>query len=161
VDMQVPMPKRLRMIFRVLSAVTLLEGLGGIYSVAADISIVPITLKLMQRPYIHSTWLLFPMAAMNLLFVVILFVAGAFIWKLQRRGLFLLACTLLAELVYFIGTIVISIFLERPSSTNFVFLVAAGNTPIGLQIFTAFPIVAGILIFFAYRYLGIPARPLK
>ena len=33
-----------------------------------------------------------------------------------------------------------------------------GNFRLGLQLVTAFPLIAGILIFFAYHYLGIPAR---
>ncbi len=41
-----------------------------------------------------------------------------------------------------------------------VFLVGMGLMPFAPQIVTAFPIVAGILVFLAYRYLGIPARPI-
>ena len=160
-DAEFSMPKRLRIIFRVLAAVTLLEGLIGLYGVAFDMSIVPLTLEYMkhtQGSYVYSRPLLFLMAAINLVFEVLLFFAGAFLWKLQRRGLFLLVCTLLGEIVSFIGALIVSIHLDRPHSGNVTFLVGTGNIALGLQMLTAFPIVAGVLIFLAYRYLGIPAR---
>ena len=78
-DAEFSMPKRLRIIFRVLAALTLLEGLIGLYGVAFDMSIVPLTLEYMkhtQGSYVYSRPLLFLMAAINLVFEVLLFFAG-------------------------------------------------------------------------------------
>ncbi len=41
------------------------------------------------------------------------------------------------------------------------FILGAGLMGFTPQFVTAFPIVAGMLIFLAYRYLGIPARPIQ
>ena len=101
-DAQAPMPKRLRIIFRVLAALTLLEGLVGLYGVALDISRVPFVMEYahkMYHSYAHSRLLLF-----------------------LRQEILRLACKCLL---------------------------------------TAFPVAAGVLIFLAYRYWGIPARPLQ
>ena len=163
-DAQAPMPKRLRIIFRVLAALTLLEGLAGLYGVALDIFMVPFVMEYthkMEHSYVHSMLLLFLMAAINLVFEALLFVAGTFLWKLQRKGLFLLVCTLLGEIAYFMGALLLSIHLDRPHSVNFALLVGTGNIALGLQMLTAFPVAAGVLIFLAYRYWGIPARPLQ
>src|SRR5207302_959765 len=97
---------------------------------AFDMSIIPFTLEYLkhtQDSHVYSRPLLFVMAAINLVFEILLFVAGAFLWKLQRRGLFLLVCTLIGEVVYFMGALMVSIHLDRPHSVNFSFLVGTGN----------------------------------
>ena len=44
---------------------------------------------------------------------------------------------------------------------GFGYIVGMALTPFSVQVVTAFPLVAGILIFLAYRHLGIPARPIE
>jgi hypothetical protein len=40
------------------------------------------------------------------------------------------------------------------------YVTVGGNMALAVQLVTAFPLIAAVLIFFAYRYLGIPARSL-
>jgi hypothetical protein len=91
---------------------------------------------------------------------VILLVAGVLLWKRQRRGLVVLTGTLIAELVCGIGPAIVNAVhgAQGISTSEHALLVGLALFPVFPQILTAFPLVAGILIFFAYRYLGIPAR---
>jgi hypothetical protein len=165
-------PRRLRTVFRVLSLVSSLEGAFGLFLTAIMMLVFPFAKSGLENVVTHSdshsTLLLYMMALTNAAFDVALLIAGALLWKLQRRGLFLLVCTLLAEAAYFLGIVAIEMHfgLKRgtgPSafSETLGAMAGVGNISLGVQLATGFPIVAGILIFFAYRYLGIPARPIK
>jgi hypothetical protein len=164
-----PILGRPKMILRILSVFTLLEGFAGILAVAFQSYMVPLDQevlgKVVSQPYIHSPALLYSTAFLNLIFAVMLIFAGTFLWKLKRSGLMLLVCTLLAEVLYFVCISGVTMYLHRSSneasrelSKTIAALTGVGNFFLGLQLLTAFPIVAGILIFFAYRYLGIPPR---
>jgi hypothetical protein len=99
----------------------------------------------------------------DLIVEVMLLAAGAFLWKMKRRGLFLLIAVLVTEFIY-AASISLALLAPRTGSAlakGFGYLVGMGLSPLSVQIVTAFPLVAGILIFFAYRYLGIPARPIE
>ena len=95
-------------------------------------------------------------------FMFALITAGMHLWKLDRRGLRILVYTLLAELIYLIGIATVSMAFHNSNALgrNVGAMAGVGNLALGLQIVTGFPIVAGILVFFAYRYLSIPAQPL-
>jgi hypothetical protein len=76
----------------------------------------------------------------------------------------LLAWTLVAEIVYFVCDSGIAVFLHRSGEQTralwktISILNGTGNVSLGLQMVTAFPLIAGVSIFLAYRYLGIPPR---
>jgi hypothetical protein len=137
-------------------------GLGFLFS-ALSIIAVPFNYKTLEdlvgHPYPHSAALLYLTGSVNLIFEVMLVVAGVLLWKLQRRGLLLLICVLIAEFISVLG--IMAIFAPRGQSKALGFIMGMGLMPFALQIVTGFPIVAGILIFFAYRYLGIPARAIE
>jgi hypothetical protein len=59
------------------------------------------------HPYSDTTLLLYLMTLTNVAFDVQLLIASIFLWKLQRRGLFLLVYTLLAETFYFVGIVAV------------------------------------------------------
>ena len=166
---QAPTSGRLRAILRVLSVLSLLEGAMSLLAVMAQLFLIPFDQqaveKFVTRPYAHAATLLYLMASMNLVFAVALFVAGVFLWRLRRKGLLLLVCTLIGEAAYFMSLSGVVMFLHRSAdgasrelSRTISALTGVGNFALGLQLVTAFPIVAGVLIFFAYRYLGIPAH---
>src|SRR6266550_4330164 len=139
---EIQIPGRLRAIFRVLSVLTLVEGGLGFLLAAFNIIAVPFYYKTLEKllghPYSHSSSLLY-----------LIGVAGF---------LFLLICVLITEFVSILS--IIAIFTPRGFSKAVGFMVGMGLMPFAPQIVTAFPIVAGILVFLAYRYLGIPARPI-
>jgi len=159
---EIQIPGRLRAIFRVLSVLTLVEGGAGFLLAAFNIIAVPFYYKTLEKllghPYSHSSSLLYLIGFAGLLFDLMLLAAGVLLWKQQRRALFLLICVLITE---FVSTLsIIAMFTPRGFSKAVGFIVGMGLMPFAPQIVTAFPIVAGILVFLAYRYLGIPARPI-
>lgn len=170
-EQEISMPRRLRVIFRALSVLTSLEGAFGLLLTAMTMLVFPFvrpTLEdIVAHPYSHSALLLYAMALANVAFDVMLAIASVLLWKLQRRGLFLVVCTLLAEATYLAGITAVQMYFvlrrrsdSAPFSESLGAMSGVGNMSLGVQLATAFPIVAGVLIFFAYRYLGIPARPL-
>jgi hypothetical protein len=153
-------------IFRLLSVLTLLEGFGGAVLTIVGLPLNWMFLQKVAHPFAHATLLMYLVGLINLLFAVMLIVAGTLLWILRRRGLLLRTWTLIAEIFYcFILDTGISMYMyDRTGSgeffQNFSFITVAGNVVIAIQLGTAFPIIAAVLIFLAYRYLGIPARPL-
>ena len=102
-DVHAPMPLRLMTIFRVLSVLTLLEGLAGVVLTIVGLPLNwRVLQKIVHQPFAHSTLLIYFVALVNLAFAVVLLVAGPLLWMLRRKGLFLVAWTLVAETVYFI-----------------------------------------------------------
>jgi hypothetical protein len=85
-----------------------------------------------------------------------LLAAGALLWKLQRRGLLLLICVLLAEVVFVLS--ILAVGASKGFAPPVGFIVGMGLFPFVAQGVTVFPIIAGILIPFAYRYQGMPTR---
>jgi hypothetical protein len=88
------------------------------------------------------------------------------LWMLRRRGLFLVSWTLVAEIAYFfILDTGMTMYVHHKMGggeffENFSYITLGGNVVLAVQLVTGFPVIAAVLIFFAYRYLGIPARPL-
>ena len=166
-DVHAPMPLRLMTIFRVLSVLTLLEGLAGVVLTIVGLPLNwRVLQKIVHQPFAHSTLLIYFVALVNLAFAVVLLVAGPLLWMLRRKGLFLVAWTVVAETVYFILDLGITWYVYVGAGggeffQNLDYITGAGNIVLAVQLVTAFPIIAAVLIFFAYRYLGIPARPLR
>jgi hypothetical protein len=172
------MPKRLNIIFRVLSVLTSAEAVFGLLFTAMMMLVFPNVRTTLENrvvhPYLRPVLVMYLMALANVAFNVALVIASIFLWKLQRRGLFLLSCTLLAEAIYFMWILFIEVGTEmvkthidllkgerNPIQGTFGAMMGVGNVSLYIQFLSAFPIVAGVLIFFAYRYLRIPARPLN
>ena len=97
--------------------------------------------------------MLYFLASANVVFNLALLYAGGLLWKLKRRGLLVLISLLAVEFFY------ILVSAATAASNEYDIILSIGLMPFAIQVVTAFPIVAGVLIFFAYRYLGIPARP--
>lgn len=110
--------------------------------------------------YPHARLLLYLMDSANLLFGVMLLAAVVLLWKLERRGLLLLICVLITEFI-FVLCIIVDIAASKGFSKPLDFMVGRGLFPLAPQLVTAFPIVAGILIFFAYRYQRTSARAVE
>jgi hypothetical protein len=155
---ETPIPRRLRSIFRVLSGLTLADGSVGFILAAHNIINVPVdsTEHLVGHPYSHSSSLLYSIDSANLVLNVMLLAAGALLWKLQRRGLLLLICVLLAEVVFVLS--ILAVGASKGFAPPVGFIVGMGLFPFVAQGVTVFPIIAGILIPFAYRYQGMPTR---
>lgn len=168
-EAQTPMPRRLRTIFRILSVVTLLEATVGLFWIGLQMSVLAFhreaAFNFPGGPYPHLESLVYLMTSANLLFIGTLIAAAILLWKLRRRGLFLLAWTLLIECAYFLGIVAVGTYLgmngdsaRKVLASTFSVATAFGTAGLGIQLFTGFPLIAGVLIFFAYRYLGIAAR---
>lgn len=166
------MPGRLKTIFRILSVATLLEATVGLFWIGLQMFVLAFrreaAFNLPGGPYPHLETLVYLMTSADLLFIATLLVAAILLWKLRRRGLFLLAWTILAELAYLGVIIALGTYLGTSGDTarkslagTLNLALAFGNAGLGIQLFTAFPLIAGVLIFFAYRYLGIAARTPK
>src|SRR5258708_39094296 len=150
---ETPIPRRLRSIFRVLSGLTLADGSVGFILAAHNIINVPVDSTALEHlighPYSHSSSLLYSIDSANLVLNVMLLAAGALLWKLRRRGLLLLICVLLAEVVFVLS--ILSVGASKGFEPRVGLFVVLGLLPIDAQAVTVFPIVAGILIPFAYR----------
>ncbi len=166
------MTRRLKIILRILSVVTLLEATAGLFWFGLEMYVLAFhreaAFNLPGGPYPHLESLVYLMTSADLLFIATLIVAAILLWKLQRRGLFLLAWTLFVECVYFLGIITVGTYLgmsadsaRKVLASTFTMAIAFGNRGLGTQLFTGFPLIAGVFIFFAYRYLGIAARTPK
>jgi hypothetical protein len=75
---------------------------------------------------------------------------------LRRRGLFLLAWTLITVIVYSILDSGMSMYMYQRKGgaeffQNFSYITESSNVVLGVQLVTAFPVIAAVLICFAYR----------
>ena len=151
------LPKRVRLIFRTLSVLTLLVGLVGFLIAADSIATGPIYYRALQhlhgQTHPSALRMLYFLASANVVFNLALLYAGGLLWKLKRRGLLVLISLLAVEFFY------ILVFAGTAASNEYDIILGIVLMPFAIQVVTAFPILAGVLIFFAYRYLGIPARP--
>ena len=154
------------MIFRTLSVLTLLEGSVGFLVAADSIAMGPFSYKALQhlegQNYPSAVQLIYFITIASLVFCLLLLYVGRLLWKLRRRGLSALIYVLAAEFFYsliFITTVMSTHSFFRAPSKGYAFILGMGLMPFAIQVVTAFPIISGVLIFFGYRYLGIPARP--
>lgn len=169
----VPPPRRVRTIFRVLSVLTFVAGGLGLLVTASEITLGPTEKRAVEsvygQPY-PDVWLVYLVESISLIFNGMLVRVGTFLWKHQRRGLLLLIAVLVGEFFYCIVFSVLLDFVvagDKAGTASQALGIAHGYILGAVlwgfipQFVTAFPIVAGILIFFAYRYLGIPPRPIQ
>jgi hypothetical protein len=158
------MPRRVRVIFRVLAILSFVEGLGGVLLTIMNAKMVPIyiTSDVLSVNSNQVARLLYAVSYISLPFNCMLLVAGVFLWKVQRRGLSVLAWIIIVELASVTAAALIGAVrtMHGHEIPDLGFFLGVAIFPVGLQVITAFPVVAGILIFFAYRYIGIPTRQL-
>ena len=156
-------PRRVRAIFRALSVLTAVEAGLGLALTACVTLLVPFhyaTLSSLEgHPYSRSLSLLYLLGSTSALFDGVLLASSALLWKLRRTGLVLLSWTLIGEVVCVVG--IVSMFTSGFSSNAESYVLGMGLMPFSPQIVTVFPIIAAILIYFAYRYLGIPAHEVE
>lgn len=145
---------------RALSVITAIEGaLGLAGTIFIDVSYrfhYAAMSSLQGAQPSGSLSLLYLLGCISALFSLLLLASSALLWKLRRKGLASLSWTLVAEVLCLVT--ISFIFTSRFSSTAQSYMLGMGLMSFTPQIVTAFPIVAGILIYFAYRYLGIPAH---
>jgi hypothetical protein len=159
------LPKKIKTIFRVLSVLTLLEGGLGLLMTASALVLGLFKYEALdllsgyKHPKLNFVYV-YLIGFGDVVFMAALVIAGLLLWKQRRRGLQVLAWTLVAE--FFLVVLFAFTFLPFVGfgySSTQSYIVGTAAVPFTPQIITAFPIIAGFLIFFAYRYLGIPARP--
>jgi hypothetical protein len=155
--------RRVRIICRALSILALAEGGLGVLLTMWVVKMGPlyaVRLQTLWADRFPHNWVVYAVGFISLPFNVMLLVAGGFLWKRQRKGLLLLTCVLIAELTFGLAPAIINVTYGRAQAFSNVqaFLVGIALFPFFPQILTVFPLIAGILIFFAYRYLGIPAH---
>jgi hypothetical protein len=155
------MPKKIKMLFRVLAVTSLLEAFIGTVMVVLSMRTIPHVQSLFREQHPRLAPILYLMNLADLVFAGMLILAGAYLWKLQRRGLRIILFTLAIELAYFLGILVNAMRSDSAAAklSTFSFALGLGNMGLSIQGFTGFPIVALVLVFFIYRYLGIQARP--
>lgn len=153
------MLRRVHVTFRILSVVTLLQGLAGLVAAALDLYTLPFNSRIVGKWADHPAHLvsiLYLMAYLNLAFAIMLLVAGTLLWKLRRKGLLTLVSTLVIELIYFLSLLSAKMYTRGRHDVDLLQTIVTagwfGNFPLSLQLLTAFPIVAGILALMAYAF---------
>jgi hypothetical protein len=84
------------------------------------------------------------------------------------KGSDFIALTFGAEFLYFVGVVAAGTYVESKAGGEVRSLgrtlglgLAIANKELIVQMLTGYPFVAGVLIFLAYRYLGVPAREME
>lgn len=156
------MSNRSEILFRVLAVICWMVSAQGLMSNYTEWVSFNYPHKLLLSRHPELTGAVHRMAAFDVIFVIMLIVSGMLLWHLKKMGLAALAATLCSELVYvliiFGGAVHFSSIAKPPSKAVGELASAASVANGGLlfQIFTAFPIIAAVLIFLAYRSLRMP-----
>jgi hypothetical protein len=146
------MNKKARLVLRILAVITGLEALGGAAFLGLD---VVISYSLSRTPRVgdgHLPNIFFYYVFVNILFASMLAFSAVLLWKLRKTGIALLSATVACEVVYFLAPVPI-LTASSDSAQQVGAFLGVGNVGIGLQLVTAFPLVAFILIALCFRYL--------
>lgn len=153
------MNRKTTMILRILAVLTAIVALGGLFFVGLSVPGLFAGSSKLSSELLHYNRVYLGLVLVNLAIVALLLVSARLIWRLQRRGLFLLVLTLCLEAVYLSILVGSSMVLEQNGlQTAVATLTGVGMMVVGLQIYTAYPLFALVLLILAYRRLGIPAR---
>ena len=149
---------------QVLSVVTVVESLSGLTFVALGAGMF----RFVQR---HSGWTFphfdlayFGLLFANCFFLILLLISAGLLWRLNRKGLFLMIAALVSELVFYAwaGHVVFPVVVGACRSRDLMMgaagLGSAFLSPLLPQIYSAYPIVAGILLFRGYPSLRAPGE---
>ncbi len=140
------------------------RGSGGLRS-----NYLFLLFRFVQR---HSGWTFphfdlayFGLLFANCFFLILLLISAGLLWRLNRKGLFLLVGALVSELVFFAwaGHVIFPLQVRGCRSRDLMMgaagLLSAFLGPLLPQIYTAYPIVAGILLFLGYPSFHAPGEP--
>jgi len=159
------MSRKATILMRVLAVTSAFEAAGGLAL------LIPTFIKL-RSPQGEGVpgsppppaWVLEFMTAANVAFAAMLILCATLLWKLKPTGLRLLIGTFCLELFYYLCLAAALLWLgfaqggsQRPFALQIASMIGVGNLVVGIQISTAYPLVAGILIFYCYRSLRIQA----
>jgi hypothetical protein len=146
------MNKKARLVLQILSVITALEALGGIVFIALTL----LTSYLMSKTSRSGEG---PLPAVyfygifaNVVFIALLAFSAVLIWRMRRTGIALLVATIGCEVIYFFAPAPMT-HASRDSILQAAAFSGVGNPAIGLQLITAFPLVALGLIALCFRYL--------
>ena len=146
------MNKKAHSVLKVLAVITGLEAIGGIVFLGLDIVMSYMLSRIPRTGDGHLPNIFFYYVFVNSLFVAMLAVSTALLWKLRKSGIALLSATIACEIVYFFAPV--PILTARSDSAQIVgAFLGVGNVGIGIQLVTAFPLVAFILIALCFHYL--------
>ncbi len=146
------MNKKAQFVLKILAVITGLEALGGIVFIAFTL----LTSYLMSKtsgsgggplPAVY-----FYDVSANAVFVALLAFSAVLVWRLRRTGIALLVATIGCEVIYFFAPAPMT-HVSRDSILQAAAFAGVGNPAIGLQLITAFPLVALGLIALCFRYL--------
>jgi hypothetical protein len=146
-------------IMRVLAVTCLLEAVSGLLVLVSGVASFPYLAGRLGLQGPHMRSIFYSSASVNMILMLLLVISAVLLWKLERKGLIFLTWILGIEILYFIGTSVIS-YIER-TDLSLSTVMGLGDACLGVQIWTAYPLVAAVLIFLAYRSQRMPARKMK
>jgi hypothetical protein len=135
---------------RILAVFTAIVAALAVAGIAAAVARFPFH----KHPE-YEFWFLAVMAA-NLVFVLLLALSVIPLWRARRSGLVLLLVTLSLELLYFIGTSIVharsvETAIARTGRGITVFWAWTYDPSLAVQFLTLYPVIAPILIVFAWR----------
>lgn len=153
------MDRKTTLVFRGLAVITALQAVAGLFLVSLGLSSYTTTRASFGADYPYFGLIYVALTAVNVSVLVLLFTSALRIWRLQRRGLFLLVLTLCFEFAYFAALTIANTNMQRDElSMAGAVLIGTGMMALVPQLFTAYPLIALVLLMLAYRYVGIPAR---
>lgn len=156
------MPRKPRIVLTILGVITALEALAGLFLASLTLGSLSIHRQVWTEivgvDYPHFYELYAVVGSTNLVLLGMLFVSAFLLLRLRRKGLFLLVVTLGMEVLLFIGLTIAPSSVDREFGSAIAAASGIGMVGMSPQLFTAYPLVALVLLVMAYRYLGIPAR---
>ena len=108
-------------------------------------------------PYYHQAF--YGKSIINLFFLIALLAGSRFLWRLERRGLWICNIVFAGEIMYFLVDVAFSLFSQFAGGeialVGFSMATVAGTGDMGInaQLLTGYPIIALIALNIAYRKL--------
>jgi len=148
--------------FRVLAVVNLVEGLADIVFSAQAISLFYHHRSLFDQEHAVA-WAVYCRLGLGILFSSGLIGSVPLLWRSRRSGIQMTVGILAAELLYFLAVTMMltwNVLSTGPHSFASVMSDTSGigNIGIGVQLLTAYPIIALVLAFLAWKSPG-PLNP--
>lgn len=168
-----PAPRRAATVMEILALAAFLEGAVGVVFAARAVAgfrqLTAFPAAINQIFHLRPaplTPVFYATTGVAVLFDLGLIGCAILLWKARRVGLAALTWLLAIEIAYVVvGAAVtanraVAAGLGKPGRAGLALavVVSSGSSGLAPQLFTVFPLVAGALLFFAYRYLGTPAR---
>jgi hypothetical protein len=153
------------LLMRTLAILTFVEVLMASWAISRIFGNFPMTMRFYRGGYDHFASLYLLLVFVNCVFPILLAVSAILVWQLRRKGLVVLAYTLGLEFLYFVAFAVGAVRwgtgdISNPHSLALDMLVGASGAFLALQIKTAYPAIAIVLIILAFLFLRTPAHRL-